>query len=135
MSGSFLVIDIETIVDASLPLYAKADGTLLPPPPFHQIVSIGALWMDGTYKPIKLGVVGASKSEPELLEDFVRFVNDRHPDLVTYNGRSFDLPVIVARCLRHGIAFRHYFESAGVRYRFSAHGHLDLMDFMTDFGA
>jgi len=135
MARSYLVIDIETVLDAALPLPAKLDGTPLPPPPHHQIVAIGALWMDDSYRSVKLGVVGASKSEADVLEDFVRFVEDRRPDLVTYNGRGFDLPVIVARCLRHGVPFRHYFQSSDLRYRYSAQGHLDLMDFMTDYGA
>jgi len=55
--------------------------------------------------------------------------------LVTYNGRGFDLPVIAARCLRHGIPFGYYYQGRDVRYRFSAEGHLDLMDFISDFGA
>jgi len=132
---SYLVIDIETIIDPGLPLPAKAESSALPPAPFHQVVAIGALWMDADYKPIKLGVVGEHKAEAPVLQDFVRFVEERRPDLVTYNGRGFDLPVIVARCLRHGISFRHYFQASDVRYRYSAQGHLDLMDYMTDHGA
>jgi len=133
---SFLVIDIETIIDPGLPMPVKAESSsALPPAPFHQVVTIGALWMDADYKPIKLGVVGENKGEAQVLQDFVRFVEERKPDLVTYNGRGFDLPVIVARCLRHGITFRHYFQAKDVRYRFSAQGHLDLMDYMTDHGA
>lgn len=136
---SFLVVDIETIIDPTLPLpksdSASAQPPALPPAPFHQVVAIGALWMDAAYKPIKLGVVGEGKSEHEVLGDFARFMEERRPDLVTYNGRGFDLPVIVARCLRHGVTFRHYFQAPDVRYRYSAQGHLDLMDFMTDHGA
>lgn len=132
---SYLVIDIETIVDPALPLPAKMDASSLPPTPYHRVVAIGALWMDADYRPIKLGVVGQHKAESEVLEDFVRFVEERRPDLVTYNGRGFDLPVIVARCLRHGVSFRYYFQSSDVRYRYSAQGHLDLMDYMTDHGA
>ena len=37
--------------------------------------------------------------------------------------------------LRHGISFPHYYGTRDVRYRFSPTGHLDLMDFLTDFGA
>lgn len=133
---SYLVLDIETIIDAGLPLPAKTEATqALPPAPYHQVVAIGALWLNAAYEPIKLGIVGEGKQEAEVLHDFVRFVEERRPELVTYNGRGFDLPVILARCLRHGVTFRHYYQSRDVRYRFSAHGHLDLMDFMCDHGA
>jgi predicted PolB exonuclease-like 3'-5' exonuclease len=37
--------------------------------------------------------------------------------------------------LRHGIPLRHYYRSRDVRYRFTADGHLDLMDYIADFGA
>jgi len=43
--------------------------------------------------------------------------------------------VLASRCLRHGIPFRYYYQARDVRYRFSADGHLDLMDFICDFGA
>lgn len=136
MSRSYLVLDIETIIDPGLPLPVKAEPTLsLPPAPYHQIVAIGVLWLDADYRPIKLGIVGERKPEGEVLEDFVRFVDERRPDMITYNGRGFDLPVIVSRCLRHGVSFRHYFQTSDVRYRFSAQGHLDLMDFLADYGA
>lgn len=134
---SFLVIDIETIIDPEIPMSAKLEQQppSLPPAPYHQVVTIGALWIDASHKPIKLGVVGEGKSEPDVLVDFVKFVEERKPDLVTWNGRGFDLPVIVARCMRHGVPFRHYFQSQDVRYRYSTQGHFDLMDFMSDFGA
>jgi hypothetical protein len=45
------------------------------------------------------------------------------------------MPVIATRCLRHGIPFRHYYRSRDVRYRFTPDGHLDLMDYVADFGA
>ena len=136
MSPSYLVLDIETIIDAGLPLPAKSEASqALPPSPFHQVVAIGALWLNAACEPIKLGIVGEGKSEGEVLHDFVRFVEERRPELVTYNGRGFDLPVILARCLRHGVPFRYYYQSRDVRYRFSPQGHLDVMDFMTDHGA
>ena len=48
---------------------------------------------------------------------------------------GFDLPVLASRCLRHGFPFRYYYQARDVRYRFSPDGHLDLMDFIADFGA
>lgn len=131
---SYLVLDIETVVDRALPQPDGNDGGL-PPPPFHQVSVIGVLWMDANHQVRRLGILGDGKSEREALEDFSRFVGERKPDLVTYNGRGFDLPVIAARCLRHGVPFPHYYGARDVRYRFTPSGHLDLMDFLTDFGA
>jgi 3'-5' exonuclease len=54
---------------------------------------------------------------------------------VTWNGRGFDLPVINLRSLMHGIPCEWYYENRDVRYRYSAEGHLDLMDFLGDYGA
>lgn len=133
----YLVLDIETIIDPELPISTKVEQQppALPPPPYHQVVVIGVLWMDASYRVLKIGAIGGAKGEAQILRDFVRFVEDKKPDLVTYNGRGFDLPVIASRCLKHGIPFRHYFQAQDMRYRFSASGHFDLMDYMTDFGA
>jgi predicted PolB exonuclease-like 3'-5' exonuclease len=107
----------------------------LPPAPYHQVVVIGLLWMDASYKVLRIGAMGEPKNERQILADFVKFVEERKPDLVTYNGRGFDLPVIASRCLRHGVPFKHYFQTTDVRYRYSPSGHFDLMDYMSDFGA
>lgn len=134
---TYLVVDIETVIDPELPISAKIDPQppSLPPPTYHQIVVIGMLWMDARHRIIKLGTLGEPKDERHMLADFVKFVEDKRPLLVTYNGRGFDLPVIVARCLRHGVVFRHYFQAPNVRYRYSPAGHFDLMDYLSDFGA
>ena len=70
-----------------------------------------------------------------MLADFAKLLEERRPCIVTFNGRGFDLPVIATRCLRHGIPLRHYYRTSDVRYRYTAEGHLDLMDYIADFGA
>ena len=55
--------------------------------------------------------------------------------LVTYNGRSFDLPVIALRSLCHGVSLGWYYRERNVRYRYSEEGHLDLCDWLADHGA
>lgn len=134
MARSHLVLDIETVIDPELPIPESASDRL-PPPPHHQVVAIGVLWLDADYKVRRIGVIGEEKEEAGALMDFARFVDERQPNLVTFNGRGFDLPVIAARCLRHGVPFRYYYQAREVRYRFSTDGHLDLMDFLADFGA
>jgi hypothetical protein len=135
MARSFLVLDIETVLDAELPIAESSEAERLPAPPHHKVVVIGALWFGADYKARKLGVIGENKSEPGILNDFAKLMEERRPALVTWNGRGFDLPVIAARCLRHGIPLRHYYRTRDVRYRFSPDGHLDLMDYVADFGA
>lgn len=51
--------------------------------------------------------------------------------LVTFNGRGFDLPLLELSAFRYGFPAREYF--ARGRNRFN--GDLDLMDWMTNFGA
>lgn len=135
MARSHLVLDIETVLDPELPIPEGVDIERLPASPHHQIVVVGVLWFDADYKVSRLGIIGEGKDEAGTLRDFARFLDERKPELVTYNGRGFDLPVIGARCLRHGIPLKHYYRSREVRYRFSAEGHLDLMDYVSDFGA
>jgi 3'-5' exonuclease len=135
MDRSYLVLDIETILDPELPILESSTVERLPAPPHHQIVAIGVLWFDRNYAVVRVGVIGEGKGEADALGDFARFTEERQPHLITYNGRSFDLPVLASRCLRHGVPFRYYYQSRDVRYRFSSDGHLDLMDFIADFGA
>jgi predicted PolB exonuclease-like 3'-5' exonuclease len=130
-----LVLDIETVLDPELPIVSTGDVERLPSPPHHKVVVLGALLFDVGYEPKRIGVMSESKDEAGILADFAKLLEDRRPCLVTFNGRGFDLPVIASRCLRYGIPLRHYYRSRDVRYRFSAEGHLDLMDYVADFGA
>ncbi len=136
---STLILDIETVPDPALPWDAARDG--FPPPTHHQIVAIGALWFDGDGFPRRHGVFGnkpgadAPPSETQNLRDFVEFVGRERCHLVTFGGRTFDLPVLVNRCLKHGIAFQAYFTDRDYRYRYSDMGHLDLADLLSEHGA
>lgn len=135
MPTPFMVLDIETVLDPELPLAESSETERLPAPAHHQVVAIGALWFDPNYEVRRIGVLGEGKSERAVLRDFAQIVNDRRPTLISFNGRGFDLPVIATRCLRYGIPLTQYYRSRDMRYRFSPEGHLDLMDFVADFGA
>jgi predicted PolB exonuclease-like 3'-5' exonuclease len=135
VATSFLVLDIETVLDPELPIVTTGEVERLPAPPHHKIVVIGALLFDVGYEPMRIGVMSEFKDEAGMLVDFARLLEERRPCLVTFNGRGFDLPVIATRCLRYGVPLRHYYRTREVRYRFSPEGHLDLMDYVADFGA
>ncbi len=146
----YLILDIETIPDTSRwtrPEMQHGMEASFPPTWAHRIIVIGCLWLDANYQLRRLGVVGAStrssradpeiddRDERELLVDFSRFVGRAHPMLVTYHGRTFDLPVIALRSLCHGVPLSWYYRERGLRYRYSEEGHLDLCDWLADHGA
>lgn len=135
--SSFLVFDIETIVDPELPIVDGPDAQKLPPPPHHRVIAIGALLLGhADLLPKRLGIIGRESDDEEIiLREFADLVDRHQPTLVTYNGRGFDLPVLAMRCFRHGVPFRAYYRGRDMRYRFSDAGHFDLMDYLADYGA
>lgn len=135
LAKHYLVLDIETVLDPALPIAEATEAERLPSPPHHQVVVLGALWFTGDYQVKTINPVGDGKNEAGILSHFAKILEDYRPCLITYNGRGFDMPVIATRCLRYGIPLRHYYSSRDVRYRFSPEGHLDLMDYVADFGA
>ena len=137
MARSFLVLDIETIADPELAWDAAVDG--FPPAPFHQVVALGVLWLDGDHEFQKLGAFGgesdATPDEAKVLQEFSDFVGKRHPTMVTFNGRRFDLPVLANGLLKHGVRIPADEAAREYRYRYSDEGHIDLADLLTDYGA
>jgi hypothetical protein len=119
-----------------------------PPPQAQRVVSISYVDVEfdpaatPTYKFLRCYTEckwtreesGLDVEEHKLLSTFGgAMVPDVH--FVTWNGRTFDLPVIALRSLKHKLACGWYYASKDVRYRYSSEGHLDLMDFWSDFGA
>ncbi|GBD37636.1 hypothetical protein HRbin36_02772 [bacterium HR36] len=63
-----------------------------------------------------------------------RLFTERPPLLVTFNGRSFDLPLLELAAFRYGVAAPQYFRpDRRIRNRFGE-GHLDLYDLLSNFG-
>lgn len=103
-------------------------------------ISVGLRSRD-SFKVWSLGEPGAS--EAELIQRFFDGIDKYTPELVSWNGGGFDLPVLHYRALRHGIQAPRYWESGdgdqAFRYnnylnRYHAR-HLDLMDVLSSFQA
>jgi hypothetical protein len=82
----------------------------------------------------------ACDGEAQLLQAFgqhlVRHVAQPSAQLVTYNGRGFDLPVLVHRAVKHGVSEgRDVLVRAARENRYNPLLHLDLMDVVTFAGA
>jgi 3'-5' exonuclease len=147
--ASVIVWDIETVPD--IEGYARANGLVgksddeireamggkFPKPLYHSIVCIGAVVAECVQGVWQVRAVGAphigEASEREIIKRFLDRIDDLEPQLVTYNGSSFDLPVLRYRTMHHkleapGLFARPYFN----RYTNDA---LDLCDALSSFGA
>ncbi len=79
--------------------------------------------------------------EPELIQRFFDGIDKFTPNMVSWNGGGFDLPVLHYRALRHGIVAPRYWESGDVDqdFRFNNYlnrfhsRHLDLMDVLSSY--
>jgi DNA polymerase elongation subunit (family B) len=134
--ADLLVFDIETVPDPELVPEPRPDA--IPKIPFNRVVLIGAATLSvqpgaspsesnrETYRFEGLRVL--SGPEPEILAEFWRLAEGTR--LVSFNGRHFDLPVLEARSLRHGLALPWYFATGSLRHDPALH--LDLLEFLSN---
>ncbi len=73
-------------------------------------------------------------SEENLVRAFWQRLESFDGVLVSFNGRGFDLPVLELAALRYGIPAPRYFASDSRRSR-ESENHLDLYEYLTNFGA
>lgn len=64
----------------------------------------------------------------------------KRPTLVTFNGRTFDVPLLELAAFRYGINLQRWFHLQGKTYeqprnRYNTENHLDVHDVLTNFGA
>src|SRR5215510_3819385 len=72
-------------------------------------------------------------SEEAIIRAFWQRLERFSGTLVTFNGRSFDLPVLELHALKYGCQASRYF-SGKARNRYAEDGHFDLYDFLTNYG-
>ncbi|RMF14064.1 MAG: 3'-5' exonuclease [Candidatus Dadabacteria bacterium] len=110
-------------------------------PPYHRIVTISIAWLDIQLGQVrfKLDSIGEDRlDEGALLEAFFTVLRrGGYPTLVSWNGHSFDLPVIRYRAMLHGIDASPYY-AAGDKWDNYQHRygslHTDLMDVLASYG-
>jgi predicted PolB exonuclease-like 3'-5' exonuclease len=161
--AQYLVFDIETRVDKDLvkkvydpeealtleQAYDKARDELIDksaqksdffPIPFHIPIAVATLLADERYRIQSLGSFGVDRfPEPEIVARFWQLFEGA-TTLVSFNGRGFDLPVMEAQALKHGLSLSRYFGTGQSRgayrgNRYSDLYHIDLCDYLSNFGA
>jgi hypothetical protein len=158
-----LVFDIETVPDVAgirrthdvpadladagvLDWFANqrraATGSDFPPLYLHKVVAIGCALREGSrFKIASVGEIG--DDEPELIRRFFEIIDRTTPQLVTWNGGGFDLPVLHHRALIHGVTAARYWDWGDDDREFRYNNylsryhtrHLDLMDVLAQYQA
>jgi len=135
-----LVWDIETIGHLEATEYptSACDGRpvdAFPKLPFHSIICIGALAAFRTEAGWEIDAIAArtvaDQSEKQLIQSFVDFVGEHRPQMVTFNGHSFDLPVLRYRAMIHGISASGL-NARSYHHRFTE-DHVDVCDVLSSF--
>jgi hypothetical protein len=83
----------------------------------------------------------ADSSEPELLRRFFEGIEKYSPELISWNGGGFDLPVLHYRALKAGVQAPRYWETGDEDGSFRYNNylsrfhwrHMDLMDVLSGF--
>ena len=144
MEKSYLVFDIETVPEDEPKQEEKqqkeedkeAGSQKSFPPTFkHRIITIGVLWLSERLNFKKLGIFSEGKKEKAVVADFNAFVAKNKPVLVSYNGRRFDLPVIMLRSLKYGLNMEWFVKTSEYSRRYPPTKHLDLCDILAEYGA
>ncbi len=106
----------------------------------HRVVAIAvALRTGATFKVWSLGAEDAE--EPEIIGRFFEGLERYCPDLVSWNGGGFDLPVLHYRALQHGIQAEKYWDTGNGDRDFKWNNylnrfhwrHIDLMDVLSGY--
>lgn len=141
-----LIFDTETTPDRALAKDGELVGArgeaIFPKTPLHEVRAIAYalfVWENGVPVFKRAQAAGrAESSERELLSGFWSYVEKTKPQLVSWNGRSFDIPVLISRAMRNRVSARgHWHEQSKFeryRYKYAESQHLDLCESITDFG-
>ncbi len=165
-----LVFDIETLPDlagmrklypqfaplADTALYKAVcderfgvdSGKTFMPHHLHQVCAISCVLRAGSDDPsapeaqFKVWTLGTTESsEADIIRKFFKLIDHYTPQLISWNGGGFDLPVLHYRALIHGIAAGRYWESGDDDRDFKYNSylsryharHCDLMDVLAGF--
>ncbi|MBC8872008.1 MAG: 3'-5' exonuclease [Planctomycetes bacterium] len=159
----FLVFDIESVADGDLVSKIRYPGEGLAPeeaiaryrgelmeetgrdfiPYTFQIpVSVVVAKVGASYELIDLVALDEPEFRSHVITDhFWRgWEGYRRPTLVSFNGRTFDMPLMELAAFRYGLSVPGWFNIYDksweqYRSRYNTQSHLDLHDLLTNFGA
>lgn len=159
----YFVFDVESVADAELvakvrypgeafspadalrryreELIAKHDSDFIPYT-FQVPISIVVAKVAEDYRLLDLVSLDEGSYRPHVMtEKFWRgWEAYKTPTLVSFNGRTFDVPLLELAAFRFGLPLARWFNVSAKAYdqprnRYNTEAHLDLCDILTNFGA
>lgn len=134
----------EEVANKTYDEQTKKTGSSFLPVIFHKVVAISAVIADDFGMFLKVNSIDG-ENEEQLLNSFLNFIDKKNPKLVSFNGRGFDLPMLMCRAMKYNLSCPAYFEVENkelnkskwenYKTRYSDRFHIDLMDSISDFGA
>jgi len=133
-------------INEALEQYKESKGNTFMPLPYHKVVALSAVIADEFGRFVKVGDFGnGSDDEEDIITHFFEFVENKNPKLVSFNGRGFDMPMLLIRALKYNLSFPAWFDQSNpmlnktkwenYRQRYAEHFHMDLLDSIGSFGA
>ncbi|HEY9210346.1 MAG TPA: 3'-5' exonuclease [Methylotenera sp.] len=132
----------EDVTNIALHLRRQQNGTEFLPLHQHRICAISCALREGSH--FRVWTLGdANSSEAEIIQRFFDGIEKYTPQIISWNGGGFDLPVLHYRGLIHGINASRYWDLGEDDKDFKWNNyisryhtrHLDLMDLMAMFNA
>lgn len=162
-SVRYLVFDIESVADGELVSKVRYPGESISaeaaiaryraeliekngvdfiPYTFQIPVSVVVAKVDADHRLIDIVALDEPNFRPHVItEHFWRGWDAYHrPTFVTFNGRTFDIPLMELAAFRYGISVPAWFNLEDKnwlqhRSRYNVQSHLDLQDVLTNYGA
>ena len=134
------VVDDAGVLDWFMQRRRAATGGDFAPLHLHRVVAIACAMRDDAG--IRVWSIGdAADPEPELIRRFFDGIERYTPQLVSWNGGGFDLPVLNHRALIHGVTASKYWDWGEEDREFNLNNylarfhtrHLDLMDVIAQY--
>ena len=160
---TYLAFDIETVADGELvsrirypgeqltaaaavaryreELFEKYDSDFIPYT-FQVPISVAVGKISPDYRLLDVTVLDEPEFRPHIItEHFWRGWNRyRRPTLVSFNGRTFDVPLLELAAFRYGVSVPGWFNVGAksfeqYRNRYNLDAHIDLQEILTNFGS
>jgi 3'-5' exonuclease len=160
---SYLAFDIESVADGELVSRLRYPSEKLSPTAatrryrdelmekfqsdfipytFQVPVSVAVGKISADYRLVDLVVLDEPQFRPHVItENFWRgWEKYRRPTLISFNGRTFDLPLMELSAFRFGLSVPGWFNVTAksfeqYRNRYNLESHIDLQELLTNFGS